>query len=409
MSSGQKKRALSWLRTGFALLLLGVAAYLVPWKDQLVCVKDGREVHASGTLHGNWKGEVARFRSDPVDDVDPAWPPEIAAGLRSGGEFEVRRTSAEPGVLAAGSVQIEWKPGMLRVLREVDPAGLLKALLLILGGAVVAITRWWRLLAVAGCATRWTSAFRLSFLGFFFNIVLPAGITGGDVIKAVLVVRENPERRADAFVTVVVDRALGLLVLMGLAVVVVLVSGDRFAELRLAVILAFFGTLFALGILLHPPTRRWLGLSAILERMPQRDRLKRIEAALRQYSEKPLEILFAVVLSGVNHLCIGGSVFVLGHSFGDDLSYVEYLGVAAIANTISSIPIAPSGWGVGELAFGYLFKTLGSPGTIGVAVSVTYRLLGMLVGLAGGLFLLMPGGRTIRAEIEQEKKEEAIA
>jgi glycosyltransferase 2 family protein len=404
LSSGAKKRALAWLRTGLALLLLGVAAYLVPWEDQLVCVQGKQEVKASGTLHGNWREDVARFSSDPVENVDPCWPPEIAAGLRAGGEFEVRRTS--PG---SGSAQVDWKPGMLRVLREVEPGAIFGALLLILGGAVVAITRWWRLLAVAGCPTRWTSAFRLSFLGFFFNIVLPAGITGGDVIKAVLVVRENPERRADAFVTVVVDRALGLLVLMGLAVVVVLVSGDRFAELRLPVVLAFFGTLFALWILLYQPARRWLGLSALLERMPQKDRLKSIERALRLYSEKPLEILVAVVLSGVNHLCIGGSVCVLGRSFGADLSYIEYLGVAAIANTISSIPIAPSGWGVGELAFGYLFKTLGSPGTIGVAVSVTYRLLGMLVGLAGGLFLLMPGGRTIRAEIEQEKKEEVPA
>jgi hypothetical protein len=129
--------------------------------------------------------------------------------------------------------------------------GISARVLLILAGAFVAITRWWRLLAVAGCGTRWTIAFRLSFLGLFFNVVLPAGITGGDVIKAVLVVREHPERRADAFVTVVVDRALGLLVLMALASIVVLVSGDRFAELKLPVVGAFLAALVGIWFLLH--------------------------------------------------------------------------------------------------------------------------------------------------------------
>ena len=396
MSPGAKKRALAWLRTGLALALLGFAAWLVPWKDRLVCARGGNTVEVAGTLHGNWRADVARFAPDPGAAVDPSWPAVVAASLRSGAEFEVRRTPEEVATANPDAVRIDWKPGMLRIFREVDPARLVQALLLILGGAIVAITRWWRLLAVAGCASRWTSALRLSFLGFFFNIVLPAGITGGDVIKAVLVVRENPERRADAFVTVVVDRALGLLVLMGLAAVVVLVSGDRFAELKLPVILAFFGTLVVLWILLHQPARRWLGLSALLERMPQKDRLRSIERALRLYSQKPLEILVAVLLSAVNHVCIGGSVYVIGKAFGDTLSFVEYLGVAAIANTISSVPITPSGWGVGELAFGTLFHILGSPSSLGVAVSVTYRLLSMVLGLAGGLFLLLPGGRNLR-------------
>lgn len=406
MSSGAKKRALAWLRTAIALLLLAFGASLVPWKDRLVYLHGRTTVEVPGAIHGSAQGETILFAADPQDSVDPAWPAEIASALRTGSEFEVRRTG-EDGPADAG--RLDWKPGMLRVFREVDPWGLAGAFFLILGGAFVAITRWWRLLAVAGCGTRWTRAFRLSFLGLFFNVVLPAGITGGDVIKAVLVVREHPERRADAFVTVVVDRAIGLLALMALASVVVLVSGDRFAELKLPVVGAFLAALVGIWILLHQGTRRALGLSRILERMPQQARLRSIERALRFYSERPLEIALAILLSGVNHLCIAGSVYVLGHAFGDQLSYLEYLGISAIANTISSVPITPAGWGVGEWAFGSLFHVLGASSTLGVAVSVAYRLISMVLGLGGGIFLLLPGGRTIRAEIEEEKKEEEAA
>jgi uncharacterized membrane protein YbhN (UPF0104 family) len=62
--------------------------------------------------------------------------------------------------------------------------------------------------------------------------------------------------------------------------------------------------------------------------------------------------------------------------------------------------VTPAGWGVGEWAFGSLFHVLGSSSTLGVAVSVAYRLLSMLLGLAGGLFLLLPGGRAELKEVQ---------
>ncbi len=394
LSPEWRKRAIAWLRPAFALGLLAFGASLVPWKDHLVWMRGRETLEVPGRIHGSWRDETVRFQTEPGTLVDPRWPADLSGALASGQEIAVARSPED----SAGD-RIDWKPGMLRVFREVEPAGLWSALLLILCGALVAITRWWRLLAVAGCRMPWTSALRLSFLGFFFNLVLPAGITGGDVVKAVLVVRENPGRRADALVTVIVDRALGLLVLMGIAAAVVLAAGPRFAELRVWVVMVFLAALLALWILLHPGPRRWMRVSALIERLPQKDRLKSVDQALRIYSEHPLELAIAVLLSAVNHTCIGACVYQLAHAFGDHLSFFEYLGVAAIANTISSVPVTPAGWGVGEWAFGSLFHLLGSSSTVGVAVSVAYRLLSTLVGLVGGLFLLMPGGRVVRREI----------
>ena len=110
----------------------------------------------------------------------------------------------------------------------------------------------------------------------------------------------------------------------------------------------------------------------------------------------------AALLSALNHAFIAAGIYAIGYAFGDRLSWVEYLGITAIANTVSSLPVAPAGWGVGEATFGYLFHLLGSPASLGVAVSVTYRLLMMALGLAGGVFLLMPGARNVREELEAE-------
>lgn len=392
--TGRRSRWSAALRAALAIVLLAVVAFTVPWDDRLVLRADGRSLEAHGRIVGEWRSDAVAFRFDAGSDLAPEWPGEARAALAAGRALPVQRAGGGEGPW-------DWRPGLVHVFREMDPAGLFTALGMLLFSAVVAITRWWRLLRVAGCAARWYDALRLTFIGFFMNLVLP-GLTGGDVVKAVMVVRENPERRADALVTVLVDRGLGLLVLMAMAAVVVHLEAGRFGEVRWPVTLVFLGVLVALWVGLHPWPRRVLNVERILEKLPQKDRLRSIDRALSLYARHPGEIALAIVLSVLNHGSIAYALYSLGHAFGDTLSWPEYLGVAAIANTVSSVPVAPGGWGVGEALYGYLFHLLGAPTALGIAVSVSYRLLNTGLGLAGGVFLLpwVPGAREVRAEIE---------
>src|SRR5690606_27021291 len=113
---------------------------------------------------------------------------------------------AEGRVLELGpeDTGVTWRPGLPRVFLDVRPAGLALALALLVTGVFLGVTRWWRLLRIAGCGTSWLAAARLTYLGLFFNLVLP-GLTGGDLVKAGMAVRDHPHARADALVSVVVD------------------------------------------------------------------------------------------------------------------------------------------------------------------------------------------------------------
>jgi hypothetical protein len=51
--------------------------------------------------------------------------------------------------------------------------------------------------------------------------------------------------------------------------------------------------------------------------------------------------------------------------------------------------------------FGWVFHVLGASSTLGIAVSITYRLLITAMNFSGGVFLLLPGGRGLRAEGEE--------
>jgi uncharacterized protein (TIRG00374 family) len=402
-SSGGRGRLFKILRIAFALGLLVVVAWFVPWRDRLVRTEQGHVQTLPGAIEGNWRDDAIRFHVDRGEAIPEGWPAAVARSVERGESLAV--THAEG---------FDWRPGMLRVFRGLEPRGLFLAVALIVFGALVAILRWQRLLAVAGCATTYANAFRLSFLGLFFNLIVP-GLTGGDVVKAVLVVREHPERRADALMSVIVDRGLGLVVLIGLAACVTLMPSSvlpsvHFKELRLPVLLTFGGVIVGLWLVLHSLPRRILRLDRVIERLPQKERVRKLDRALRIYAHHPFEMAIAVGLSIVNHGSLALGLYELGHAFGDtQLSYLEYLGIASVANTISSVPIAPGGWGVGEAAYGSLFHLMGAPATLGIAVSVTYRLISMGLGLAGGVFLLLPGGKRVRAQIEEEEERDSAA
>lgn len=401
---GGKRRLFAFLRVALGLAVLAFVARSLPWRDQLAW-KDpaGAEQSALGTIEGDWKADEVRFRPAPEAVAPAELEPDARARWGSGEPLVLRRGESWGGLGA-----IDWKPGMPRAFASMESLWLVRAVGLFLLSFLVVVTRWWRLLALAGCPTSWFNALRLTFLGMFFNLVVP-GLTGGDVIKAVIVARENPRRRADALVSVVVDRILGMGSLALIAAAVILVSGDAFRELRLPL----FGLLAAglVGVLLYasPHVRRGLGLSKLVDRLPLGDKLRSLDRAALVYLGHPLELSVAVLLSLFNHAVIIFGVQCLGHAVGVDAQAVglrDYFVVVPVANIVSALPLAPGGWGLGEAAYGVLFKMIGASATLGVAISVVFRLIQLGFGLVGGLFLLLPGAKDAvrRAEAEAESQ-----
>ncbi len=62
-------------------------------------------------------------------------------------------------------------------------------------GIVLTMIRWCYLVRAVGIRFRMKDALRIGFLGFLFNLA-PLGIVAGDLLKAVMLARENPGQRA---------------------------------------------------------------------------------------------------------------------------------------------------------------------------------------------------------------------
>ena len=386
--SERTQRLLRWLQPLFGAAILAVVAVNLPWSDQIERADgSGTSELAKGSIEGDWRSESVRFELG-----DEA----------GGGTLELTR--GDDGSWFDGDTPVELRPSIQRVFTGVDRSGLAAAMGFFFLALMFGVTRWWRLLRLAGCQVRWLDSFRLTFLGLFFNLVVP-GRTGGDVIKALLAAKENPGKRADALVSVIVDRVLGLGTLAGLATVVILFLGAPFDELRVPVALVLVAMVGGALVYINARLRQLVRFDALLERLPLSSKLKEVDAAIMAYTKHPGELVLALGFSLGNHFGAIAGVMSLSIAFGVGLSAIgwwDYVAIVPVANMVSSLPIAPGGWGVGEAVYGFLYSLLGQSVALGVAVSVSFRLCQILLGLLGGLYLLRPGAAAEVQSVEAE-------
>jgi len=376
-----------------AVLALAWVLHSIPWHDVATFRIANVETELEGELIGDWKSDSVRFKPSHL----PAEPPRAIADMPrdSEGAFALVRLPVGAPAPLSDQLAINWRPGMLRVFREMNARSLILALGLFTLGQLIVVTRWWRLLAAAGLRVRWYESLRLTSLGLFFNLVVP-GVTGGDLVKALLVARAHPTQRPAALVSIAFDRLVGLLCMILLAAAAVLLSGETFAEIRTPVVAAAgIGSLFAIATLSRG-LRRAVGLEKLFARLPLAGLIQKIDEAVLTYSSRPLALGLCVALSFLNHMTVIGGILVLGRAFGDTiLSWSSYFAIAPVATIISAIPIAPGGWGVREAAYSYLFAMLGASAAVGLATSISFGLLQMAISLAAGLFLFAPGSARI--------------
>ena len=283
-------------------------------------------------------------------------------------------------------------------------------------GTCISIVRWYVLMRSVGLDTTLWSAFRLGWIGVFFNNIVP-GLTGGDVVKAIYVTREHPDQRADAVISVIVDRVIGIVALALIAAVVIPFDFDRFGQAAVG-IYGFLGVT-AVGTVVLLSRRLKARLKALLGRRAQPVEgaepglLGKIDRAVSIYRDRMGTLVVAMLMSFAVHLLLIVGIWLFGGALAhgnvpaagldpvaaaarqQQLDNLGSLGIDVYCSTIpiimiiSSLPISPAGIGVGEKAFQHFFGMVGVEGSDAVALSLTYRFTAIITSLLGGVFLVM--------------------
>ena len=295
------------------------------------------------------------------------------------------------------SAQVQWadseeRPGFLTLMSRLDWVWFGWGTLAWMGLLLIVTMRWVILLKAAGLSVGYWMALRLCFVGYFFNNALP-GLTGGDLVRAVMIAKQVGQHRARAAVSVFVDRGIGLVGLLILGTCVLSFADfdgeqvpSRLGDVHLAVASLLACAFLGAYLWISRRMRRLLRLDTLLAKLPLGDKVAAVDDAITLYRRHPLSLGVALMLS-IGLQALGAlSFWCMGAALGGGLDLVDIFAVYPVVQTASSVPVAPAGWGIGESLYGAFFRGFGSTFTLGVAVSVLFRLTTQIgFGLLGGL------------------------
>jgi len=370
------------LRIVVAVAGVAYIVWAVDWTDQI-------EMPAGTVVSDNWTLQAdTRFKVISGDD-DPSNPL---------GEFKIRIVDADGRVTPRTVLQSalntgpdggpRFVPGIITTLKQ-SRWGLLLAGLLVIGIIYpILLVRWWLLLRARDMYVPLWKAFRLVMVGNFFNFCMP-GTTGGDVVKAYYAAKGSG-RRAEAVMTVIVDRVCGLLGLLLLGGIVGLfMLGDE--QARSVTIYTWLICLsFAVGCVVYfsQRLRAMLGLDWVLAKLPAQQIFASIDEAAFAYRNHKRLVLGAVAMSMVLHIAFVSSTSMAGYALGLETPIGVLLCVLPVTFLIGSIPIAPQGIGVMEVfAVTMLESSAAAPNQI-IGMLIMIRLYQMFYSLLGSVFLL---------------------
>lgn len=274
----------------------------------------------------------------------------------------------------------------------------------------ISITRWWGLLRSVGIPITYREAFRLTFIGFFFNSAVP-GLTGGDLVKAFYIARQTPSARILAFMSVLVDRVIGLFALGLLSGLILLPHlGDETFRPPAMIVFIFLGISALFGaVFLSGRLRRIVHFDTLIRKLPMSKTLVEIDQGIVIYRKHPKAVLLAILLSLFNHFSLVVMAILMGRALGIEIPATQFFILVPVCMMMASIPLLPGGWGLREGAFATFFGLVGVPVTEAVALSILIGLTQLLWSLLGGVFfMLRPDRATSRdlADFSHEVEEQ---
>ncbi len=281
-----------------------------------------------------------------------------------------------------------------------------------LGGFVAALVvigvRWWFLLRTQQIPIRLWEVIRLSFLGQFFNAVVP-GTVGGDLVKAYYAAKHTPHKGA-AMITVFVDRLMGLTELALLAAVMVavlwaggLATWEKIRTPAAAAAAALFAVAVMLVFLLSRRVRGLLHLQKIYRRLSIAHHIDSAGAAARRFRERLGDLIVAMAITLVAHGLWLASVALIGYSLGLQLPWYIYFVYIPLIYIIGAVPVTPGGVGLVENMYVLFFVSVAIGKAEIIALALVVRLFDILRGLPGAIVAVtgtkLPKAEAMEAEL----------
>jgi uncharacterized protein (TIRG00374 family) len=267
---------------------------------------------------------------------------------------------------------------------------------------LMSAVRWTVLARPLGFETRFKDMVVYYFIGMFFNLFAPSTV-GGDVTRVYYLARDDGgggrgagRKTLHATITVLSDRAIGMIVLIWLgAVGLALFPG--FAVPRALRLLTFaFAFGFVIAALLLPFLRRGLAASG-------HALLTKVRVALGTYQERWMALLIAMAISLVVHAIQAAMHVLIGRALHIEVPLSYCFILYPLVGAFAALPISFNGIGLREGGYLFLLGVIGVDSEKAIAFGLLLFAIVALDSLLGGIaFILRKGPRPSAVAAESE-------
>jgi len=275
---------------------------------------------------------------------------------------------------------------------------------------LIATLRWQWLLRVQGVELTFGELIRLTLIGAFFNLAIP-GAVGGDLVKIGYLRKLAGRKNTEAIVSVAMDRFLGLLGLLLVALVSIVLSlpfllrlpaGTESQVIQIGAFVVGIGSFtgvvavilfrYQQALLQHHWIQVVVNWGAPKLPMQLRQLINRLQGALAVYGQAQRWLWGCVSLSLVVHSLHAATVVLIGRALpGDKIAVVHAFVATQIANAVSSIPLTPAGIGTRDATLGFYLSTMGlSPEKSG-SVPLILSMIILVWALVGAVIFIIYG------------------
>ena len=279
---------------------------------------------------------------------------------------------------------------------------------------------------MAGTAIRWKAliapelhvsyyeAFRLTFIGLFANIFVPAGAVGGDIVKAAFLgARVEKGKRVEAAISILVDRIVGLVGLFCLTLVLALIYLHRILALPstaryavyLLVLMSIAGLAIAFMIFFQDFIFRWKFASFVLAWADKWMRgvpgsiIRSVAAYRNRWKTLVWTTLYSMLI--LHPLLMLAMYFPLYGALHEYPHPGVTMTAVAFGNAASALPLTPGGIGTRDLVVKTLLSAWGITESAAVTAIIIYTAMLLLIDLLGGIGFFLPAEYKRRNKILQ--------
>ncbi|HRX02483.1 MAG: flippase-like domain-containing protein [Anaerolineae bacterium] len=277
-------------------------------------------------------------------------------------------------------------------LAAANPWWIALALALFIVALAINSIKWLVLLRAQQVNVPFRIVLQLTFVGIFFNNLLPANI-GGDVMRGYGMARYT-DRTAQAAVSVVLDRFIGLIAYVATAAVmsIVLVVFLGQSNLRWLEGVAFVSLAALGGTLAFMLSRRLRGLIGMVFKwrplQPLAPMFEGVSSAFEAYRFQYMALVYAFLLALAGLMVTNLVNWLLFHATGGDVPFSYVLLFNPLIALVLLLPISFGGHGLIQGAYPFFYGLAGVPQTQAVAVSVLMSFIIIISSLPGGVLWL---------------------